>query len=172
MNLEHIALTEFKLGYNQQRDNQDFVIDYLKERYGYDSVAQIVTFGTLLAKAALRDVGRVLGMDYEQVDAIAGTIPNELRMTLDEALNTSAEFRQHYESSEVIKRWIDLAHKVESLPRHTSTHASMVVIAHGPLMDYLPVSASEDSLVAEFPVKYLEEIGMFMLRLTLSRRLS
>ncbi|WP_303814677.1 DNA polymerase III subunit alpha [Selenomonas ruminantium] len=172
LNLEHIALPEFKLGYNQQRDNQDFVIAYLKERYGHDSVAQIVTFGTLLAKAALREVGSVLGIDYEQVDAIVGTIPNELRMTLDEALNTSAEFRQHYESSEVIKRWVDLAHRVEILPRHTSTHASMVVIAHGPLMDYLPVSESEDSLVAEFPVKYLEEIGMFMLRLTLSRRLS
>ncbi|SFH69544.1 DNA-directed DNA polymerase III (polc) [Selenomonas ruminantium] len=172
LNLDHISLPEFKLGYNQQIDNQDFVIDYLKECYGYDSVAQIVTFGTLLAKAALREVGRVLGIDYEHIDAIARTIPNELRMTLDEALNTSAEFRQHYESSEVIKRWVDLAHEIKGLPRHTSPHASMVVIAHGPLMDYLPVSESENSLVADFPVKYLEEMGMFMVSLTLSRRLS
>ena len=151
---------------NQQEDNRDLGIDYLKERYGYDSVAQIITFGTLTAKGAFREVGRVLGMDYEQVDAVARTIPNELRMTLDEALNASIEFRQYYESSEDIKRWVDLAHGLEHLPRHASTHASMVVVAPNPLMDYLPVSETEGSLVAEFPVKYLDELGMFMVRLT------
>ena len=91
-------------------------------------MAQIVTFGTMAAKGAVRDVGRALGMSYAQVDTIAKLIPNELKMTLDKALKTSTEFRNLYESSEDAHRLIDFARKVEGLPRHSSTHAAGVVI--------------------------------------------
>ncbi|WP_051586237.1 DNA polymerase III subunit alpha [Selenomonas sp. AE3005] len=168
----HMFLPEFYLAYNQHQDNRDVVINYLKERYGYDSVAQIAVLGTMTAKGIFRDVGKALGMDYEQANDIAETIPSELGITLDEALKTCVDFRRYYESSEVIRQWIDLARGLEGLPRHASTHAAMVVVAPGSLMNYLPISESEESLVAEFPVEDLEELGMLMVSLTPLRTLT
>ena len=136
------------------------VIDYVKERYGYDHVAQIVTFGTMAAKGAVRDVGRVLNMPYAQVADIAKLIPNELKMTLDKALKESKDLRSAYDSSPEVKRLIDLARKVEGLPRHSSTHAAGVVIARNPLTDYLPVSVSNGTLVTEFDKDHVEELGL------------
>ena len=136
------------------------VIDYVKERYGYDHVAQIVTFGTMAAKGAVRDVGRVLNMPYSQVADIAKLIPNELKITLDKALKESADFRKLYDSDADVKKLIDLARKIEGLPRHSSTHAAGVVIARNPLNDYLPVAVSEGTLVTEFDKDHVEELGL------------
>ncbi len=136
------------------------VIDYVKERYGYDHVAQIVTFGTMAAKGAVRDVGRVLNMPYSQVADIAKLIPNELKITLDKALKESADFRKLYDSDADVKKLIDLARKIEGLPRHSSTHAAGVVIARNPLTDYLPVAVSEGTLVTEFDKDHVEELGL------------
>lgn len=136
------------------------VIDYVKERYGYDHVAQIVTFGTMAAKGAVRDVGRVLNMPYSQVADIVKLIPNELKITLDKALKESADFRKLYDSDADVKKLIDLARKIEGLPRHSSTHAAGVVIARNPLTDYLPVTVSEGTLVTEFDKDHVEELGL------------
>lgn len=136
------------------------VIDYVKERYGYDHVAQIVTFGTMAAKGAVRDVGRVLNMPYSQVADIAKLIPNELKITLDKALKESADFRKLYDSDADVKKLIDLARKIEGLPRHSSTHAAGVVIARNPLTDYLPVAVSEGTLVTEFDKDHVEDLGL------------
>lgn len=136
------------------------VIDYVKERYGYDHVAQIVTFGTMAAKGAVRDVGRVLNMPYSQVADIAKLIPNELKITLDKALKESADFRKLYDNDADVKKLIDLARKIEGLPRHSSTHAAGVVIARNPLTDYLPVAVSEGTLVTEFDKDHVEELGL------------
>ncbi|SDP30822.1 DNA polymerase III subunit alpha [Selenomonas ruminantium] len=158
LNPERVTMPDIDIDFCYIRREE--VIDYVKERYGYDHVAQIVTFGTMAAKGAVRDVGRALGMTYAQVDAIAKLIPNELKMTLDKALKASTEFRNMYESSEEAHRLIDFARKVEGLPRHSSTHAAGVVIAKHPLTDYLPVSVSEGTLVTEFDKDHVEELGL------------
>ena len=136
------------------------VIEYVKRRYGADHVAQIVTFGTMAAKGAIRDVGRVLGMPYSQVSDIAKLIPNELHITIDGALKSSQDFRQLYEGDAEVKRLIDLARQVEGLPRNTSTHAAGVVIARHPLTDYVPVSMDEGTLITEYDKDHVEELGL------------
>ncbi|MCR5757113.1 MAG: DNA polymerase III subunit alpha [Selenomonas sp.] len=158
LNPERVTMPDIDIDFCYIRREE--VIDYVKERYGYDHVAQIVTFGTMAAKGAVRDVGRALNMTYAQVDVIAKLIPNELKMTLDKALKASSELRSLYESSAEVQRLIDLARKVEGLPRHSSTHAAGVVIAKKPLTDYLPVSVSEGTLVTEFDKDHVEELGL------------
>lgn len=158
LNPERVTMPDIDIDFCYIRREE--VIDYVKERYGYDHVAQIVTFGTMAAKGAVRDVGRVLNMPYAQVADIAKLIPNELKMTLDKALKESKEFKSMYESVPEVKRLIDLARKVEGLPRHSSTHAAGVVIARNPLTDYLPVSVSDGTLVTEFDKDHVEELGL------------
>ena len=136
------------------------VIDYVKRRYGDDHVAQIITFGTMAAKGAIRDVGRALNMPYADVDRVAKLVPAELGMTLDKALKNSSEFRNLYENDAQVKRLIDFARSVEGLPRHSSTHAAGVVIARNPLTDYVPVQISEGTLVTQYDKDYVEELGL------------
>ena len=158
LNPERVTMPDIDIDFCYIRREE--VIDYVKERYGYDHVAQIVTFGTMAAKGAVRDVGRALNMPYAQVDGISKLIPNELKMTLDKALKSSKDFRDLYEGSPEVKRLIDLARKVEGLPRHSSTHAAGVVIAKKALTEYLPVSVSEGTLVTEFDKDHVEELGL------------
>ena len=158
LNPERVSMPDIDIDFCYIRREE--VIDYVKERYGYDHVAQIVTFGTMAAKGAVRDVGRVLNMPYAQVADIAKLIPNELKITLDKALKGSVELRNAYESSSEVKRLLDLARKVEGLPRHSSTHAAGVVIARNPLTDYLPVSVSDGTLVTEFDKDHVEALGL------------
>ena len=141
LNPERVTMPDIDVDFDYIQRGK--VIDYVKERYGYDHVAQIVTFGTMAAKGAIRDVGRVLNLPYAEVAEIAKLVPNELKITLDKAMQESADFRKAYESSEDIRRLIDLARKIEGLPRHSSTHAAGVVIARHPLTDYVPVSISD-----------------------------
>ena len=158
LNPERVSMPDIDVDFDYIQRGE--VIEYVKRRYGSDHVAQIVTFGTMAAKGAIRDVGRVLNMPYAQVADIAKLVPNELKMTLDKALETSADFRKAYEEHEDVHRLVDLARKIEGLPRHSSTHAAGVVIARHPLTDYVPVSMSDGTLVTEYDKDHVEELGL------------
>lgn len=158
LNPERVTMPDIDVDFCYIRRGE--VIEYVKKRYGYDHVAQIVTFGTMAAKGAIRDVGRALNMPYADVSDIAKLVPNELKITLDKALQESADFRNLYETNDEAKRVIDMARRLEGLPRHSSTHAAGVVIARNPLTDYLPVSISDGTLVTEYDKDHVEELGL------------
>lgn len=159
LNPDRVSMPDIDVDFDYIRRGE--VIDYVKERYGYDHVAQIVTFGTMAAKGAIRDVGRVLNMPYNEVSKIAKLVPTELHITLEKALKTSPELRKAYEDDDQVHHLIDLAKKVEGLPRNSSTHAAGVVIARHPLTDYVPVSISEDgTLITEYDKDHVEELGL------------
>lgn len=158
LNPERVSMPDIDVDFCYLRRGE--VIDYVKERYGEDHVAQIITFGTMLARGAVRDVGRALDLPYGDVDRIAKLIPTELGMTLDKAMKESAEFRQLYETSAEAKRVVDYARAVEGLPRHSSTHAAGVVIAGRPLTDYLPVQLSDGTLVTQYDKDLVERLGL------------
>lgn len=158
LNPERVSMPDFDVDFCYVRRGE--VIDYVINKYGADHVAQIVTFGTLAAKAAIRDVGRALGMPYSTVDNIAKQIPNELNITLDRALKRSVEFRELYESDDETRELVDMARKVEGMPRHASTHAAGVVITHDPVVSYVPLACNDEAVVTEFPMTTLEELGL------------
>ncbi len=158
LNPERVTMPDIDVDFCYIRRGE--VIEYVKRRYGEDHVAQIVTFGTMAAKGAIRDVGRALDMPYNDVDRVAKLIPSELGMTLDKALKGSLEFRTAYEGSPDVKRLVDLARAVEGLPRHSSTHAAGVVIARDPLTEYLPVQVSDGTLVTQYDKDHVEELGL------------
>ena len=158
LNPERVSMPDIDIDFCYIRREE--VIDYVKRRYGDDHVAQIITFGTMAAKGAIRDVGRALNMSYADVDRVAKLVPNDLKMTLDKALKESADFRNAYATSPDVQRLVDMARRVEGLPRHSSTHAAGVVIAKKPLTEYLPVQMSEGTLVTEFDKDHVEELGL------------
>ena len=158
LNPERVSMPDIDIDFCYIRREE--VIDYVKRRYGYDHVAQIVTFGTMAAKGAIRDVGRALNMAYADVDRVAKLVPNDLKMTLEKALKESADFRNAYAASPEVQRLVDMARRVEGLPRHSSTHAAGVVIARNPLTDYLPVQISDGTLVTEYDKDHVEELGL------------
>jgi DNA polymerase-3 subunit alpha len=137
LNVERRELPDIDLDF--QDDRRDEVLAYVNEKYGHDHVAQIITFGTLGARAAIRDTGRALGMPYAQVDRVARLIPVELTITLDRALDQSRELYDIYHQDEAIRNLVDSARKLEGMVRHVSTHAAGVVIAHDPLIEYVPL---------------------------------
>ena len=143
-------------------DGREKVIDYIKEKYGHDSVAQIITFGTMKAKSVLRDVGRVLGMSYGEVDRIAKLVPNELNITLDRALKLNPELREISNHSPTHKNLIDYSQTLEGCHRHASTHAAGVVIAPGPLTDYVPLfqNSSTGDIATQVDMNGLEDLGL------------
>ena len=137
------------------------VIDYVVRKYGKDRVVQIVTFGTLAARGVIRDVGRVLDMPYAQVDVIAKMIPQELNITIDKALNMNPELKKAYDEQEEIHHLIDMAKRLEGLPRHTSMHAAGVVISQKDVDEYVPLSKAQDgSITTQFTMTTLEELGL------------
>ncbi|MBQ9850983.1 MAG: DNA polymerase III subunit alpha [Clostridia bacterium] len=158
LNPERVSMPDFDVDFCFERRGE--VIDYVIEKYGADHVAQIVTFGTLAAKLAVRDVGRAMGIPYSKVDNIAKQIPNELNITLDKALKRSVEFRNLYENDVEAKELIDLARKIEGMPRHASTHAAGVVITHDPVESYVPLARNDEAVVTQFPMTTLEELGL------------
>lgn len=142
------------------------IIEYVAERYGSDRVAQIITFGTMAAKAAIRDVGRALNMSYGEVDRIAKMIPNELGITLKKAISSNVELKRAYDSELGVKKLIDLAMAVEGLPRHASTHAAGLVIANEPLTHYVPLQNSTDGfLTTQYDKDRIEELGLLKMDL-------
>lgn len=158
LNPERISMPDIDIDFCYERRQE--VIDYVIEKYGKDHVAQIVTFGTMAARGALRDVGRALNIPYGQVDEIAKMIPNELHMTIDRALEISTPLRQHYEANTEIKKLIDMAKGAEGMPRHCSTHAAGVVITNAPVSDYVPLSKNDEFIVTQFTMGTLEELGL------------
>ncbi len=158
LNPERVSMPDFDVDFCFERRAE--VIDYVIEKYGADHVAQIVTFGTMAAKAALRDVGRAMGIPYSTVDHIAKQVPNELNITLDRALKRSAEFKDLYDNDDEARELIDMARKVEGMPRHASTHAAGVVITHDPVVSYVPLARNDEAIVTQFPMTTLEELGL------------
>lgn len=142
------------------------VIEYVAQRYGADHVAQIITFGTMAAKAAIRDVGRALNMSYGEVDRIAKMVPNELGMTLEKALSVNPELSKVYQSEAAVRKLVDLARAVEGLPRHASTHAAGLVISKEPLTHYVPLqNSSEGFVTTQYDKDRVEEIGLLKMDL-------
>uniref|UniRef100_UPI003FEE2614 DNA polymerase III subunit alpha n=1 Tax=Candidatus Fimivicinus sp. TaxID=3056640 RepID=UPI003FEE2614 len=158
LNPERVSMPDFDIDFCYERRPE--VIDYVVRKYGADHVAQIVTFGTMAAKAAIRDVGRALGVPYATADSIAKLVPYELNITLDAALKKSAELREQYDSSEQVRDLIDMARKVEGMPRHASTHAAGVVITRDPVSTYVPLARNDESIVTQFTMTTLEELGL------------
>ena len=139
---------------------RDEVIEYVRARYGADKVSQIATFGTMAAKAAIRDVVRVLNLDFKVGTRLVKMIPNVLNITLDEALNKSNALRAEYESNDTSRKILDFARKLEGLPRHLSVHAAGVVISQKPLVEVVPLQKSNDVLVTQYDKDKVEELGL------------
>ncbi len=158
LNPERVSMPDIDVDFCYERRGE--VIDYVIGKYGEDRVAQIVTFGTLAAKAAIKDVGRALGVSYAVTDTVSKAVPRELNITLDAALKKSAEFKELYESSDEIKELIDTARKVEGMPRHTSTHAAGVVVTRDPVSSYVPLSLNDNVPVTQYTMTTLEELGL------------
>jgi DNA polymerase-3 subunit alpha len=136
------------------------VVDYVRRKYGNDRVAQIVTFGTMAARGVIRDVGRVMGMPYAEVDVIAKQVPNTLHITLDDALRLSKPLRDSYEQDAQVKKLIDTAKALEGMPRNASTHAAGVVITKRPVYEYVPLAKNDESVVCQYVMTTLEELGL------------
>ena len=158
LNPERVSMPDFDIDFCYVRRQE--VIDYVISKYGADHVAQIVTFGTMAARGAVRDVGRVLGIPYGTVDEVAKLIPNELKITIDKALKASPELRQLYENDERVHNLIDIARKVEGMPRHASTHAAGVVITRDPVASYVPLALNDEAAVTQFTMVTLERLGL------------
>ena len=158
LNPERISMPDIDSDFCYQRRQE--VIDYVVEKYGKDNVSQIITFGTMAAKACIRDVGRALNYSYSEVDKIAKMIPTVLNITIDKAIEMNPELRDLYEEDERVKYLIDIAKALEGLPRHSSTHAAGVVIASQPLVNYVPLLKTDESVVAQFDMNTLEELGL------------
>ncbi|MCL1795799.1 MAG: DNA polymerase III subunit alpha, partial [Clostridia bacterium] len=158
LNPDRITMPDFDIDFCYERRQE--VIDYVARKYGEDHVAQIITFGTMAAKAVIRDVGRVLGYPYAEVDAVAKSIPFALDITLDKALEANPEFRAKYASDERAKRLIDMARLLEGMPRHASTHAAGVLITKRPAYEYVPLQKNDDVITTQFPMGILERLGL------------
>ena len=158
LNPERISMPDIDIDFCYERRQE--VIDYVIHKYGEDRVAQIITFGTMSAKAVIRDVGRAIDMPYPEVDRIAKMIPNELKMTISKALNMNEELNMLYETDEKVKYLINTALKLEGLPRHSSTHAAGVVISKKPVVEYVPLNASDGVITTQYPMTTLEELGL------------
>jgi DNA polymerase-3 subunit alpha len=158
LNPERISMPDIDIDFCYERRQE--VINYVIEKYGEDKVAQIITFGTMKAKAAVRDVGRVLNMPYGDVDKIAKAIPFELKMTIDKALNMNPELRKAYEEDRRIEELLDLAKAIEGMVRHASTHAAGIVISKDSINEYVPLYLSDKGISTQFTMGTIEELGL------------
>ena len=158
LNPERVSMPDFDVDFCYERRQE--VIDYVNEKYGRDHVAQIVTFGTMAARAAVRDVGRVMGMSYQDVDRVAKLIPMELKMTLRKALEVSPDLKALYDADSQVHELIDTSLKVEGMPRHASTHAAGVVITREPATEYVPLSTNDGLPVTQFNMVEIERLGL------------
>ena len=156
LNPERISMPDFDVDFCVEKRGR--VIDYISSKYGENHVAQIITFGTMAARAAIRDVGRVLGIPYSDVDRISKMIP--FMTDLKTALARNKELREKYEEGGSIKQLIDLALRAEGMPRHASTHAAGVVITRGEVTEYVPLMKNSDSVVTQYPMGTLEQLGL------------
>ena len=158
LNPERVTMPDIDIDFCYERREE--VIDYVKRKYGKDHVAQIITFGTMGAKLAIRDVGRVLDIPYNKADAIAKEIPFAVGMTIDKAFDMNPNIVEMYEKDEEVKEVIDISKKMEGMLRHASTHAAGVVISKNPVYEYVPLYKNQDSITTQFTMTTLEELGL------------
>lgn len=158
LNPERVSMPDIDIDFCYERREE--VIEYVNRKYGDSHVAQIATFGTMAARNAIRDVGRALDMSYAKVDYIAKQIPQALNMTIEKALEISESFKSIYEKEDDSKELIDMAIKLEGLPRHTSTHAAGVVISKDELTEYVPLTRNDKIIATQFNMIELEELGL------------
>ncbi|MGM9628393.1 MAG: DNA polymerase III subunit alpha [Faecousia sp.] len=158
LNPERVSMPDFDTDFCQERRGE--VIEYVMRKYGTDHVAQIVTFGTMAARGAIRDVGRALNFTYAETDVVAKLVPTTLHITLKEALEVSSKLKEMYDGDERVKKLIDTAMQLEGMPRNTSTHAAGVVITADPVSTYLPLSRNDDTIVTQYTMTTIEELGL------------
>ena len=158
LNPERVSMPDFDIDFCKQRREE--VIDYVIDKYGSDHVAQIIAFGTMAARGSIRDVGRALAVPYAAVDKIAKLVPFELNMTIEKALKISSELKNMYDTDPSTKNIIDIALKLEGMPRHATMHAAGVVITDKPVSDYVPLSSNDGNIVTQFTMTTLEELGL------------
>ena len=170
LNPERVTMPDIDVDFCVNRRGE--VIDYVNRLYGSDHVAQIVTFGTMAAKMAIRDVGRVLSVSYADTDAVAKQIPQALNMTIEEALRLSKPLRDMVESDETTRKLIDVSIALEGLPRHASTHAAGVVITERPVYEYVPLATNDESVVCQYQMTTLEELGLLKMDFLALRNLT
>ncbi len=158
LNSERISMPDIDIDFCYERRQE--VIDYVIKKYGKDKVVQIITFGTMGARGAIRDVGRALAMPYASVDRIAKMIPFELGITISKALKLNPDLKKSYEDEMDTKELIDMSLRLEGLPRHSSTHAAGVVISDKPIMEYVPLNQNDGVTTTQYPMNTLEELGL------------
>ena len=158
LNPERVTMPDIDIDFCIRRRQE--VIDYVSRKYGADHVAQIITFGTMAARAAIRDVGRVMDCPYAEVDALAKQVPSTLHITLEDALKLSKQMRDAYDGDERIKRLVDTAMALEGMPRNASTHAAGVVITSRPVYEYVPLATNDGLAVTQYIMTTLEELGL------------
>ena len=159
LNPERVSMPDIDVDFCYERRQE--VIDYVTRKYGKDCVAQIVTFGTLAARGVIRDVGRVMDLPYAYVDSISKMIPQELGITIDKALKMNPDLKKLYDTDETVTNLIDMAKRLEGLPRHCSMHAAGVVICQKPVDEYVPLSrAADGTITTQFIMTTLEELGL------------
>lgn len=164
LNPERVSMPDIDIDFCYERRGE--IIDYVVQKYGADRVAQIITFGTMAARAAIRDVGRALSMPYGDVDRVAKLVPAELHVTIEKALNDAPELKELYDQREEVKKLIDTAAALEGMPRHASTHAAGIVITPEPLTYYLPLYKTSDGPVTtQFAMGTVEELGLLKMDL-------
>lgn len=157
LNPERVSMPDFDIDFSY--DRRDEAVEYVRQKYGEDHTSQIITFGTMAARAAVRDVGRALGMSYSDVDEVAVLIPHALDITLEKALKVP-ELAELYRKDEKVRRLIDIAMRLEGMPRHASTHAAGVVITEKPLFDYVPLALNNNMPVTQFPMETVADLGL------------
>ena len=158
LNPERVSMPDFDTDFCQERRPE--VIEYVMRKYGADHVAQIATFGTMAARGAIRDVGRALNFSYAETDVVAKLVPTTLHITLKEALEVSPKLKEMYDGDVRVKKLIDTAMSLEGMPRNTSTHAAGVVITAEPVSTYLPLSRNDDTIVTQYTMTTIEELGL------------
>lgn len=158
LNPERVSMPDIDIDFCYERREE--VIQYVIDKYGADHVAQIVTFGTMAARAAIRDVGRALAIPYNRVDQVAKMVPNELGMTLRKALDINPDIKKQMDMDHQVQKMVETALKVEGLPRHTSTHAAGVLIAKEPVTEYVPLTRNGDVITTQYNMTELEELGL------------
>ena len=158
LNPERVSMPDFDTDFCQERRGE--VIEYVMRKYGADHVAQIATFGTMAARGAIRDVGRALNFSYAETDVVAKLVPTTLHITLDEALKVSPKLKEMYDADERVRLLIDTARSLEGMPRNSSTHAAGVVITADPVYTYVPLSRNDDTVVTQYTMTTIEELGL------------
>ncbi len=158
LNPERVTMPDIDVDFCYERRQE--VIDYVSGKYGADHVSQIITFGTMAARGVVRDVGRVLGMSYQETDAVAKAIPFDLGMTLRKALSISPMLRQQVEENPRVSQLIDMAMTLEGMPRHASTHAAGVLITGKPVVEYVPLQRNDEVITTQYPMGTIERLGL------------